>query len=46
MGQALYIDPQRKLVVVIQSAWSKPGGPQYYGLQWDFIRAVAAAAGG
>lgn len=46
MGQTLYIDPQRKLVVVIQSAWSKPGGPQYYGLQWDFIRAVAAAAGG
>lgn len=44
MGQALFIDPKRKLIVVIQSAWTRPGGPQYYDLQWAFIAAVKAAA--
>lgn len=44
MGQALYIDPRRELVVVIQSAWTRAGGPQLYGLQWAFIDGAVAAS--
>lgn len=51
MGQALFIDPKRQLVIVIQSAWTKAGGPERYALQWAFLKAAveandrAAAAG-
>ena len=44
MGQALYIDPDRQLVIVIQSAWNRAGGPTNYGPQWAFIDAAAKAA--
>lgn len=44
MGQALYIDPERQLVVVIQSAWNRAGGPTNYGPQWAFLDAAAKAA--
>lgn len=43
MGQALFIDPKRKLIVVIQSAWPKAGGPERYALQWAFIQAAVDA---
>lgn len=44
MGQALFVDPERKLIVVIQSAWAKAGGPERYALQWAFIDAAVQAA--
>ncbi len=44
MGQALFVDPERKLVIVIQSAWAKAGGPERYALQWAFIEAAIDAA--
>lgn len=44
MGQALFIDPERKLVVVIQSAWTRAGGPINYGLQWALIDAAIVAS--
>lgn len=44
MGQALFVDPERKLVIVIQSAWAKAGGPERYALQWAFIHAAVDAA--
>lgn len=43
MGQALFVDPKRKLIVVIQSAWIKAGGPERYALQWAFIQAAVDA---
>lgn len=43
MGQALFVDPKRKLIVVIQSAWTKAGGPERYALQWAFIQAAVDA---
>ena len=46
MGQALFVDPKRKLIVVIQSAWIKAGGPERYALQWAFINAAVAATDG
>lgn len=44
MGQALFIDPKRKLIVVIQSAWTRAGGPERYGLQWAFLQAAVNAS--
>lgn len=44
MGQAMFVDPDRELVVVIQSAWARAGGPTNYGPQWAFIDAAIAAA--
>ncbi len=43
MGQALFIDPKRQLVIVIQSAWLRAGGPERYGLQWAFLKAATEA---
>lgn len=42
MGQSLYVDPARKAVIVIQSAWTNSGTPQHYKLQIAFLQAVAA----
>lgn len=43
MGQALYIDPDRNLVIVIQSAWPNAGTPQNYKVRNAYIKAVKEA---
>ena len=39
-GQALYIDPPRHLVIVVQSAWSNAGDAHNYALQTAFFEGV------
>ncbi|WP_297514394.1 serine hydrolase [uncultured Caulobacter sp.] len=43
MGQALYIEPSRNVVIVIQSAWSNAGTLEQYRLQVAFMKATLAA---
>jgi CubicO group peptidase (beta-lactamase class C family) len=39
-GQSLYIDPSRRLVIVVQSAWSTAGNTDNYALESAFFEGV------
>lgn len=43
MGQLLHMDPARRLVVVVQSAWNNAGREEQYVLQTAFLHAVEGA---